>query len=376
MSFEPARGGPLRLGVVGCGDVAMRWYAPALRALSPRVEVVACCDARVDHAKRVADALATRRTAVCTFATLDELLDGPPIDGLLNLTPAPSHAAVSDAALAAGLHVYSEKPLAGSLEEADGVIERARTQRRLLMCAPAVAVAPVVRWLRSVAGSGRLGSPTLCTGFVGNLGPAAWREYTGDPSVFYGRAVGPLVDIGVYALHAFVELFGPIRRVQAMGGVAIPRRLVRGGVLAGREIEVEGPDQLLLHLDFGDGRLGRLVASYAVPASRTPWLELHFSAGTISVPGATDTGLRGPVDVFVDDDSPAALSGWIEALEPPDGGPDASVIPGGARHFVAAVLGEAEPELTAEKARHVLEVCLLAARSCDDGRVHETTTQP
>lgn len=374
-TFKPPRA-DLRLALVGCGDVAMRRYVPALAALSPRVKVVACCDTRIELAERAAASLGDGSAAIRICERLDDLLDGPPADALFNLTPAPEHAAVSEAALAAGAHVYSEKPLAGSVEEADRLIELARSHRRLLMCAPAIGVAPVVRWLRALVDSKRLGSPTLCTGFVGELGPAAWREYTGDPGVFYAKAVGPLVDMGVYALHAFVEVFGPIRSVQAMGTVAIPRRVVRAGPHADREIEVEGADHLLVHLDFANGCLGRLIASFAVPASRTPWLEFHFSGGTISLSGETDRGVRGPVDVFIDDDSSLALLAWIRSLQPPDGGFDDSVIPLGARHFVAAVLGGEDPELTAEKARHVLEVCVLAAESVSDGRAHELTTHP
>jgi predicted dehydrogenase len=161
-----------------------------------------------------------------------------------------------------------------------------------------------------------------------------------------------------------------------MGGVAIPKRLIRAGPYAGREFEVGGADQLLVDLDFGGGILGRLVSSFAAPASRTPWLEFHFSQGTIAVSGETDTGVRGPIDLFVDDDSALALSGWVRGLQLAEAGRETSIIPGGARHFVAAVLGEEEPLLTAEKARHVLEICLLAAASAADGRAHAVTRQP
>jgi predicted dehydrogenase len=375
LTFEPVRANPLRVALVGCGDVAMRRYVPTLAALAPRVEVVSCCDARLERAEQAAASLRSEAVAIRASDRLDDLLAEPP-DAVFNLTPAPEHAAVSEAVLAAGAHVYSEKPLAGSLPEADRLIELARSRHRLLMCAPAVAVAPLVRWLRTLVDAGRLGSPTLCTAFVGDLGPAAWREYTGDASVFYGKAVGPLVDMGVYALHAFVEVFGAIRRVQAMGGVAISHRVVRAGRHAGREFEAEGPDQLLVHLDFGGGCLGRLIASFAVPASRAPWLEFHLSRATITIPGETDRGVRGPVDIFVDDDSGLALSGWLRGLQPPEAAGEDSVIPIGARHFVASLLGEAQPELTAEKARHVVEACALAVESLVDGSAHELTTEP
>ena len=91
---------------------------------------------------------------------------------------------------------------------------------------------------------------------MANMGPAAWRGYTGDPSVFYGPGVGPLLDTGVYALHAVTGLLGPARRVQAFGTVAIPRRPILIPRLQGQEVEVSTNDLVLLHLDFGRPRHG------------------------------------------------------------------------------------------------------------------------
>ncbi len=80
-------------------------------------------------------------------------------------------------------------------------------------------------------------------------------------------------------------MLGPVRRVQAMGSIAIPRRRVRGGPLTGRTIEVTTPDHVLIHLEFASGALGQLLASFGTPETLAPWLELHLTGGTVSFGG-------------------------------------------------------------------------------------------
>jgi predicted dehydrogenase len=368
-AFDQPNGEVLRVAVVGCGDVAMRRYVPALLELDGRVEIVACCDPRRDLAERTAAWCHRFSPDTRTFTTSDALFASCEVDAVFNLTPIPVHGEETAAALEAGAHVFTEKPLAASLEEADGLIELARSRRLLFMSAPAVPLSPRIRWLRELVASGRLGSPTLATGFVGGLGAAAWREYTGHPAGAYRILGGPLLNMGVYLLYAFVELIGPVRAVQAIGEIAIPTRTIRSGPYAGETVEARAPDQFLVHLDFGEGCVGDLVASYAVPASRVPWLELHLTGGSASVGAETQWDADGPVDVFVDDPSPLGLEGWLEEAR---GRPDdpGNVVALGPPHFVDVLLGEAEPALRIEQARHVLEVCLRAVESSRDGLVH------
>src|SRR6185312_12701090 len=108
-----------------------------------------------------------------------------------------------------------------------------------------------------------------------NMGPAAWRVYTGDPAVFYTPGVGPMIDLGVYALHAITGILGPVKRIQAMGGISIPERNVLIDRLAGQKIAVSTPDHILLHLDFGNATFGQVLASFATPRSKAPALEVH-----------------------------------------------------------------------------------------------------
>jgi predicted dehydrogenase len=358
----------LRVALVGCGDVAMRRYVPAL-VEDRRVEVVACCDPREELAERAAAWCRRSSPDTRTFTKSEALFAGCAVDAVFNLTPIPVHGEETAAALEAGAHVFTEKPLAGSLAEADRLIELARSRRRLFMSAPAVPLSPRIRWVRELVASGRLGSPTLATGFVGGLGAAAWREYSGHAAGAYTILGGPLLNMGIYLLHAFVELLGPVRAVEGIGEIAIPSRTIRAGAYAGETVEVSAPDQFLVHLDFGDGVLGDLVASYAVPNSRGPWLELHLTGGSVSVGAETQWDADGPVDVYLDDPGPLAVEGWLDEARGRADDPG-SVVALGPPHFVDVLLGETEPVLRIEQARHVLAVCLHAVESSRDGRVH------
>src|SRR4029079_18162900 len=86
-------------------------------------------------------------------------------------------------------------------------------------------------------------------------------------------------DHGVYRLHAMTWVLGPVRRVQAMGSIAVPRRRVRGGPLRGSTIEVTDTDHVLIHLEFASGALGQLLASFGTLETLQPWLELHPTRG-------------------------------------------------------------------------------------------------
>ena len=268
----------IRVGIVGCGDVAHRWYLPALASLREVVEITACCDAGTGKAERATAAVADWSPSATPYTDLDRMLADARLDAAFNLTPAPAHGGVTRSVLEAGLHVYSEKPIASSLAEADELIELARESGRHLLCAPAVAVTRRFRWLGEIVASDRFGRLTLAVTHHADPGPAAWREYTGDPTVFYGSGVGPLVDHGIYRLHGLTMLMGAVRRVQAMGSIGSPTRVVRGGPLAGRTIDVTTPDHMLINLEFGSGAIGQLLASFGTPATQAPMARAAFRA--------------------------------------------------------------------------------------------------
>jgi predicted dehydrogenase len=361
----------LRIGIVGCGDVAHRHYLPGIETRSDRAVLAAAADPRPGAAEAVAQAVAAWSPDARPYLDAAEMLRQESLDGVFNLAPAPLHGKVNRSILDAGVACYSEKPLAGSVTEADELIELASRRNVPFLVAPGSAVTDRIRWLKQIATSGQFGRPTLAVAHHADPGPAAWRDYTGDPTPFYRQGVGPVFDHGVYRLHEMTAVLGPVRRVQAMGSIAVPTRRVRGGPMTGKTIDVTTPDHVLIHLEFQSGALGQLLASFATPETLAPWLELHLERGVVSF-GGKSWELDYPISLYTDDDTDAAQEAWAHDVEvPPD---PFGVVENGARHFIACLLGEETPVLTAEHARHVLDIILSAYASIEEGLTHETET--
>jgi predicted dehydrogenase len=361
----------IRIGIIGCGDVAHRHYLPGLMSRADAVRIAAAADPVPGAAERVTASVAPWSPGATAYDDADEMLRREALDGVFNLTPAPIHGAVNRRILDAGVACFSEKPLASTLADADELIDLAAARGVLFLVAPASAVTAPVRWLRGVIDNGDMGRPTLAVAHHADAGPANWREYTGDPTPFYREGVGPVFDHGVYRLHETTTLLGPVRRVQAMGAIAIPSRAIRGGPRRGGTIEVTTPDNVLIHLEFASGVLGQLLASFGTLDTLAPWLELHFERGVVSF-GGKSWEIDAPVSLFEDDETDAAREGWRENVNVPRD--ELGTVEMGARHFIGCLRGEEEPVLTAQQGRHVLDVILKAYASIADGRTHDTQT--
>ena len=359
----------INLGILGCGDVAFRTYLPGLQLISDRARVAACCDPMRERAERLA---ATAGGEVGVYTSLDEMLEQPGLDAVINLTPAPFHLATNTAILQAGLHLFSEKPIAGSVADAQGLIALAKSKDRLLLVAPAVAATNRFRWLRGLFDAGRFGKPTVATSQMGNMGPAAWRDYKGDPAIFYSEHVGPVLDLGVYLLHGITALFGPAKRVQAFGGITIPERTVLIPGRVGETVTVTANDVMMIELDFGDNVFAQALASFALPRSKAPALEVHASGGSLSIAPDVWYDTNAPIDVLFLQNQPDVTEAWEQAA--PTEHTPLSLIQVGPAHLVACLEGTETPLLTAEHATHVLEIMLEAATSARDGRAVTLTT--
>lgn len=367
----------VKLGIVGCGDVAFRSYLPGLAKVTDQVRITACCDLKIENAERAAEYCSRwSQEEVRTYTDYMALLRDPDLDAIVNLSPVPFHYEVNAAALEAGVHVYSEKPIASDIGRAQALIESARKRQTLLMCSPAVMATSRFRWLKEVLASGRLGQPTLIMAQLANLGPAAWREYTGDPAVFYGPDVGPLIDQGIYLLHAITGLLGPARWIQAMGGISIPRRKLMHGPTAGRSIELASNDHVLIQLGFGDNTFAQVLSSYAVAASKVPTMEIHCTEGSVSLGGLGDfLNANAAVDVFVRDGSELGMEGWMDGVAP-SSEPSVTdeLVSCGPIHFVSCLNGNEKSLLTAEHACHTLEIMVKVDQAIREGRSLELET--
>ncbi|MBA2596510.1 MAG: Gfo/Idh/MocA family oxidoreductase [Chloroflexia bacterium] len=276
-------GGPVRVGLIGCGYISERYLTNA--PLFPAFEIVACADAVPERAAKRAG-----EYGVPAVVTVDELLADPEIEVVLNLTTPEAHAPIGQAALAAGKSVYSEKPLAIALADGARLVETARAGGLRLGAAPDTFLGGGLQTCRALLDDGAIGEPVAATAFMLNHGHEGWHP---QPDFYYQAGGGPLFDMGPYYLTALVSLLGPVRRVTGSARITFPERTIHSAPRAGERIAVEVPTHLAAVLDFASGAIATLVTSFDVWVSETPDLEIYGAHGTLSLPDPNTFG--GPV---------------------------------------------------------------------------------
>jgi predicted dehydrogenase len=363
---------PLKLGVLGTGMIATYPYGviPNLRHIPDKVEVVAVADPVLERAHD-----AQRRFQIPhAYASLAEMLERTDLDAVANLTPIPLHGPTSLAIIAAGKHLVTEKPLATSMEDADALIAVAAQKGLTVVCAPPDMLYPYYQEARCIIGEGAIGRVAFARVRSSHGGPAA-GNWPHDPTWFYQQGSGPLFDMGVYGIHEITGLLGPARRVVAFSGITEPTRVVRGGPFQGKQIDVTADDNTLLMLDFGQSTFAVVDGTFNVNAARSPKLEIFGRAGTININDRRGSGP--PIEVYRVD-AVAGLGGWVapesraldQAQERVQQLQRAILVD----HLVDCVWEQRRPVLSAEHARHALEIMLKVAESARLGQALDLTT--
>jgi predicted dehydrogenase len=221
-----------------------------------------------------------------------DLLADPSIELIINLTPPTAHAEVSCAALNAGKHVYSEKPLATSRQAGAELLELAQSKGLRVGCAPDTFLGGGLQTCRKLLDDGVIGEPVAAVAVVASRGMEMWPP---NPDFFYQPGGGPMFDIGPYYLTALVSMLGPVRRVTGSTRISFPERLITSQPLAGTTIKVNTPTHVTGVLDFVAGPVATVITSFDVWAASLPRIEIYGSEGTLSVPDPNT--FDGPVRV-------------------------------------------------------------------------------
>ena len=350
---------PLRLGIVGTGDVAERDYLPELGRLAGRAEIVAFASRDGERAR----AAAAHWPGACGYAGYVELLRDPAVDAVLNLTPIGLHAEVTLAALDAGKHVYSEKPLAGGVAEARAIRDAAAERERVLVCAPCVMLFPQVVQAAELLASGAVGTPSSVRASAFGGAPP-WEGYASDPSPFFSPEGGPLVDMAVYPLAAIAGLIAPVVRVSAVSSRTRDAFEVAEGPAAGVRVPVEVDDNWQLVLELQGGCLAAVEANFCAQATAAPELEIRGDSGTLAL---SLLDVSEPVRLFSEGE-------WHETSVPHEraAGPDHLL---GVEQLVETVASGGEPSLSADRAIHLLAVIASARRAAGLGRFVEISEE-
>lgn len=276
---------PLNVGIIGAGNVSSQYLNAA--KFFQAFQITALADIDLARAKARAE-----EYGVAKATSVEDLLKDDSLDLVINLTIPSTHVAVSGQILESGKSVYSEKPLGTVREEAEPLLDLARTNNLRIGCAPDTFLGAGLQTSRKLIDDGWIGEPLGATAFMMSRGMEMWHP---DPYFFYQPGAGPLFDVGVYYVTALIHLLGPVQKVASTAKTTFPERLVTSQPLFGTKIPVGTPTHISSLLSFESGAVGTLMASFDVWGSEVPRIEIYGSEGTLSVPDPNTFG--GPVRV-------------------------------------------------------------------------------
>jgi predicted dehydrogenase len=344
-----ARGDTLKVGLVGCGEVTQFKHLVVLRD-APGLEVVAVADLDAGRLRAVAD----RFRIPHRYRSAEALLEHPGLDVVGVAVPVRAHAQVALAALAAGKHVFIEKPLCGSLDEADALRDASATSPGRVMVGHHMRWHRLVRKARAFIASGGLGEVESIRTLwnsprIGRDNPP-WRARREDGG-------GALIEIAVHCFDLWRHVLGS--EVEAIYAAAAHGRRddetlaatarMANGLLASGLCSERAPHEIEVEVSGTAGRL-------RVGCQRFEGFEFH--------PAGTAPGMAGPrwssLRNFL-----AELPGGLAGMR--KGGDYFGSYRAEWLHFRDVIRNGADVECTLEDGRRSLEVVLAAAKSASTG---------
>lgn len=277
----------MKVGVIGCGMIS-EIYLKNMTERFDVLEVAACADQNADAA-----AARARQFGVPKACGVAELIADPEIAIVVNLTVPKAHGELTMAALNAGKHVYVEKPLALSREEAKAVLELAAARGLQVACAPDTMLGAGMQTCRKLLDEGRIGRPYAANAhyLMGSMADSAHP----NPGFFLQYGGGPLFDMGPYALSALVMLLGPVRTVSGAARRSADSLEIRNPASPnyGRSYPVEDFTNVSALLEHEGGAIAT-VTTAKESFGYSPRLEIygtegHLSCGDPNVFGGTIT---------------------------------------------------------------------------------------
>jgi predicted dehydrogenase len=276
--------GKIKVGIVGCGNISSI-YMKNLSQVFEITEIAACADLIPERSQKQVE-----QFGIPAACSVEELLSDDSIRIVLNLTIPAVHAQVSLEALKAGKNVYSEKPLAITMEDGIEIQNLAKEKGLLTGCAPDTFMGGGLQTCRKLIDDGWIGKPVAATAFMLCHGHESWHP---DPEFYYQTGGGPMFDMGPYYLTALVSLLGPVSRIAGSTAVTYPQRTITSAGKYGKKIDVEVPTHIAGVMDFKQGAIATIITSFDVWHSQLPRIEVYGSEGTLSVPDPNTFG--GPV---------------------------------------------------------------------------------
>lgn len=302
-------GNHIRVAIIGMGTWGARAHLPAFAARAD-VEVVAIVDARAEALPAVAEHYGIPHT----FSEAESLfrrVNG--LDAVVLATPTDTHHDLVLQALAAGMHVLCEKPLAYDVPQAEAVMAAMRARGRIGKVGFLFRFSPVVERMKQLIDEGYIGGVQLFEGvtlnaqFIDSTRPLHWKmqrtHANGGVSVEYGSHT---IDLALW-------LGGPIDRIVGHGATLIAERPTEGG--APGTVDVDDASSWIATYRSGGEAL-----------FRTGWASLPIGGGGVRVYGSrgslawqldpTTRRSEQLIAATIDDPEPRALLDFTPPYDP------------------------------------------------------------
>ena len=349
----------MNVGMVGVGCIS-GIYLKNFANTFKDVKLVAVCDLIRERA----EAAKEKYNIPKLYDTMEELFADPEIDIVLNLTRPYQHFEVSKAALLAGKHVYSEKPLGADFEEATELVRLAKEKGLWIGGAPDTFMGAGIQSCRKFIDEGKLGEVIGGRCVMAHRGVESWHP---DPDFYYQRGGGPLLDMGPYYITALINLLGGIKSVYGTSRITFPEKVITSKPHEGEIIKVTVPTHYECILNFDCGVSISYVTSFDTYNPNMPHMLLYGTKGNLICPdpnrfGADkgmlfqngETGETTELPLVFDYEHNSRCLGLAD--------------------LCAAIEQGRPPRTSYLQTYHVLEVMMGIMKSCETGLPYEMTT--
>ncbi|MDB4865905.1 MAG: gfo/Idh/MocA family oxidoreductase [Cohnella sp.] len=320
----------LKVGLVGAGGIG-GVHAQAMAAIRG-ARLVGVADARVEAAHKLGE-----QFGVSHYSSLEELVQAENPDIIDICLPTDLHQEFVVRAAELGKHVFCEKPMARSPEEAQQMVEACRQAGVKLMIGHVLRFSPEYRTAKQLVDEGRLGRVGTVRLIREGTAPG-WSSWFGDKR----RSGGVLLDLAIHDMDWLRWTFGEAERVYAK--------------MASVEQGLPG-DHGFVSIRMKSGVIAHVTGSWAQADGFRTFLEIAGTGGVATFDSANihsiRTTLRGEGHPQHSAESPLSSNAYANELQ----------------HFIDCVEAGTEPLVNGEDAAKSLQLALAAIRSAESGQV-------